>query len=63
MEYLRNMSTGEIYKREKYSEGKLKSIRGTNYEVRHPRFVGSVTIFLNVLHIQSKTTIFHLAVQ
>ena len=44
-EYLRNMRTGEIYKREKCSEGKLKNIRGTNFEVRHPLCVGSITKF------------------
>ena len=34
-----------------------------NFEVRHPRCVGSITKNICVLHIQSNTTIFHLVVQ
>ena len=34
-----------------------------NFEVRHPRCVGSITKNFCVLHIQSNTTIFQLAVQ
>jgi len=34
-----------------------------NYEVRHPGCVGSITKNFCVLHLQSNTTIFHLAVQ
>ena len=34
-----------------------------NFEVRHPRCVGSITKNYCVLHIQSNTTIFHLVVQ
>ena len=34
-----------------------------NFEVRHPRCVGSITKEFYVLHIQSNTTIFHLVIQ
>ena len=34
-----------------------------NFEVRHPRCVGSITKNFCLLHIQSNTTIFHLVVQ
>ena len=36
---------------------------GVNFEVRHPRCVGSITKNFCVLHIQSNTSIFHLVVQ
>ena len=34
-----------------------------NFEVRHPRCVGSITKNFCVLHVQSNTTIFHLVLQ
>jgi len=35
----------------------------SNFELRHPRCVGSITKNFCVLHMQSNTTIFHLVVQ
>jgi len=40
----------------------LKQTLG-NFEVRHPRCVGSITKNFCVLHLQSNTTIFPLVVQ
>jgi len=40
-----------------------KKIIDYDFELRHPRCVGSITKNFCVLHIQSNTTIFHLVVQ